>query len=49
MKMEKIRVVYLCYKNVTSNFDIDEVIINPIKYIRKIRQVPAHELTWGQR
>lgn len=32
-------------RNVSSNFDIDEVIINPIKYIRKIRQVPAHELT----
>lgn len=32
-------------KNVTSNFVIDEVIVNPIKYIRKIRQVPAHELT----
>lgn len=32
-------------QNVTSNFDIDEVIVNPIKYIRKIRQVPAHELT----
>lgn len=29
-------------KNVTSNFGIDEVIVNPIKYIRKIRQVPAH-------
>ena len=32
-------------KNVGSNFDMDEVIVNPIKYIRKIRQVPAHELT----
>lgn len=32
-------------KNVTSNFDIDEIIINPIKSIRKIRQIPAHELT----
>lgn len=31
-------------KNVASNFDIDEVIINPIKSIRKIRQIPAHEL-----
>ena len=32
-------------KNVGSNFDMDEVIVNPIKYIRKIRQIPAHELT----
>lgn len=24
---------------------MDEVIVNPIKYIRKIRQVPTHELT----
>ena len=32
-------------KNVRANFDMEEVIIKPIKYIRKIRQVPAHELT----
>lgn len=32
-------------KNVRANFDMDEVIINPLKNIRKIRQVPAHELT----
>lgn len=32
-------------KNVQANFDIDEVIIKPIKQVRKIRQVPAHELT----
>ena len=31
----------LIKRNVSSNFDIDEVIINPIKYIRKIRQVPV--------
>ncbi len=31
--------------NVEAEFGIDEVIIEPIKYIRKIRQVPAHELT----
>ncbi len=31
--------------NTKTNFDIDEVIIKPIKFIRKIRQVPAHELT----
>lgn len=32
-------------KNVRANFDMDEVIINPLKNIRRIRQVPAHELT----
>lgn len=32
-------------KNVKANFDIDKVIIEPIKYIRRIRQVPAHVLT----
>ncbi|WP_249301944.1 hypothetical protein [Qiania dongpingensis] len=32
-------------KNVKANFDVDEVIIGPIKQVRKIRQVPAHELT----
>lgn len=31
--------------NVKTNFDIDEVIIKPIRFIRKVRQVPAHELT----
>ena len=31
-------------KNVRSNFDIDNVIIAPLKKIRKIRQAPAHEL-----
>lgn len=28
-----------------ANFDMDEFIISPLKNIRKIRQVPAHELT----
>lgn len=31
-------------KNVRANFDIDEVIIAPLKKIRKIRQAPAHEM-----
>lgn len=30
--------------NVRANFDMDAVIIAPLKKIRKIRQVPAHEL-----
>jgi len=30
--------------NVRANFDIDDVIIAPLKKIRKIRQAPAHEL-----
>ncbi len=30
--------------NVKANFDIDEVIIKPLRDIRKLRQVPAHEL-----
>lgn len=32
-------------QNVRANFDIEDVIIAPLKEIRKIRQVPAHELT----
>lgn len=31
-------------QNVYANFDIDAVIIAPLKKIRKIRQAPAHEL-----
>lgn len=31
-------------KNVRADYDMEEVIINPLKNIRKIRQVPAHEL-----
>ena len=31
-------------KNVRANFDIDDVIIAPLKKIRKIRQSPAHEM-----
>lgn len=31
-------------KNVKANFDINDVIIQPLKDIRKIRQKPAHEL-----
>lgn len=37
--------IELINEGMVTNFDIDEVIVNPIKYIRKIRQVPAHELT----
>ena len=32
------------FKNVLADYDMEEVIINPLKNIRKIRQVPAHEL-----
>ena len=32
------------FKNVRANYDMEEIIINPLKNIRKIRQVPAHEL-----
>jgi len=31
--------------NTKTNFDVEKVIINPLRHIRKIRQVPAHELT----
>lgn len=31
-------------KNVSASFDIDDVIIVPLKKIRKIRQAPAHEI-----
>ncbi len=31
-------------QNVRASFDIDAVIIAPLKKIRKIRQSPAHEL-----
>ena len=31
-------------KNARANFDIDDVIIAPLKKIRKIRQSPAHEM-----
>ncbi|MCR3758140.1 AAA family ATPase [Clostridium felsineum] len=32
-------------KNIKTNIEIKEVIIKPLKNIRKIRQVPAHEIT----
>lgn len=32
-------------RNIKTSINIDEIIINPLKSIRKIRQVPAHELT----
>ncbi len=32
-------------QNVQANFDIEKEIIIPLKEIRKIRQIPAHELT----
>ena len=31
-------------KNVKSDFDMEQVIIEPLKSIRKIRQTPAHEM-----
>jgi hypothetical protein len=31
-------------KNIITNENLDELIINPLKAIRKIRQVPAHEI-----
>lgn len=31
-------------KNVRANYDMEQDIMNPLKDIRKIRQVPAHEL-----
>jgi hypothetical protein len=31
-------------KNIITNENLDELIINPLKVIRKIRQVPAHEI-----
>ena len=35
-------------QNIRTNEDIDELIINPLKSIRKIRQVPAHEIYSNQ-
>lgn len=32
-------------RNIKTSINIDEVIIKPLRNIRKIRQVPAHELT----
>lgn len=32
------------HRNVRANFDMDAVIIEPLRKIRKIRQSPAHEL-----
>lgn len=34
--------------NIKTNEDIDKLIINPLKSIRKIRQVPAHEIYSNQ-
>jgi len=31
--------------NIKTNYDVEKAIVNPLKNIRKIRQVPAHELT----
>lgn len=31
-------------ENIKANFDINEVIIEPLKLVRKIRQKPAHEI-----
>lgn len=35
-------------QNISTNEDIDKLIINPLKSIRKIRQVPAHEIYSNQ-
>lgn len=35
-------------QNIRTNEDMDELIINPLKSIRKIRQVPAHEIYSNQ-
>ncbi len=35
-------------QNIRTNEDIDDLIINPLKSIRKIRQVPAHEIYSNQ-
>ncbi|CDI40534.1 AAA family ATPase containing protein (fragment) [Tepidanaerobacter acetatoxydans Re1] len=35
-------------QNIRTNENIDDLIINPLKFIRKIRQVPAHEIFSNQ-
>lgn len=34
------------HKNISNtNFDIDDIILKPLRKIRKMRQIPAHELS----